>query len=171
KQQGLAYFNNGEYGRALTSFESAAQAYEAAEDSAGRAEMINNIGVIHLRQHNYEAAIAALNDAQSAFAAVGDTDRQAQALGNLGDLYAAQHNYQDAGKAYSNAAQLFAGIGESRRQADVLRAYSLMALRRREILTAMNLMAESLRVRPKRSIGQQLFLLLLRIVLRLMAGG
>lgn len=170
KQAGLAHFKNGAYGEALASFEAAVHAYEAANNAAGRAEMINNIGVIYLRQRNHQAAVTALNEAQSAFAALGDADRQAQALGNLGDLHAAQRRYREAGQAYSNAAQLFAGIGESGKQADVLRAYSLMALRRRELLSAMNLMAESLRVRPRRSIGQQLFHLLLRIVLRLMAG-
>jgi tetratricopeptide (TPR) repeat protein len=133
--------------------------------------MLNNIGVVHLKQRHYDAAVAALNEAQVAFGAIGDPDRQAQALGNLGDLSAAQRRYKEAANAYSNAAQLFAGIGERQKQADVLRAYSLMTMRQRDLVTAINLMAESLRVRPKRSLGQQLFYLLLRIVLRLMAGG
>lgn len=171
KQTGLGHFRNGAFREALASFEAAVRAYGDEDNAAGRAEMLNNIGVIHLKQRNYEAAVSALNDARTAFAALGDEDRQAQALGNLGDLYAAQRQHTEAGHAYSKAAQLFAGINERRKQADVLRAYSLMALRQRDVVTSMNLMAESLRVRPRRSIGQQLFYLLLRIVLRLMAGG
>lgn len=171
KETGLTHFRNGAYREALASFEAAVPAYEAAGDTAGRAEMLNNIGVVQIKQRNYKAAVTALNDAQTAFAALGDGDRQGQALGNLGDLYAAQKRHTEAGQAYSSAAQLFAQTGQHRKQADVLRAYSLMALRRREIVSSVNLMAESLRVRPKRSIGQQLFYLLLRIMMRLMAGG
>jgi len=171
KQVGLTHFRNGAYLEALASFEAAVRAYEAVDDIAGRAEMMNNIGVIHLKNRDFEAAVTALNEAQSAFESVGDTDRQAQTLGNLGDLFAAQKRYKDAAKSYSNAAQLFAQIGEGKKQADVLRAYSLMSMRQRDFIAAINLMAESLRVRPKRSLAQQLFYFLLRIVLRLMAGG
>jgi tetratricopeptide (TPR) repeat protein len=170
KATGLAHFRNGAYPEALADFEAAVEAYTAAGDTAGRAEMLNNIGVIHLRRRNFEAAAAALNEARSAFAAAGDVDRQAQTTGNLGDLYAAQRRRQEAADHYSSAAQLFAQISARQKQADVLRAYSLMAIRQRDMITAINLMTESLRVRPKRSIGQQLFYLLLRIVLRLMAG-
>jgi tetratricopeptide (TPR) repeat protein len=171
KQEGLAQFRNGAYREALTSFKAAAQAFADQDDLAGRAEMMNNIGVVYLKQRNYQAAITALQDAQSAFATVGDLDRQAQTLGNLGDLFAAQKRYREAAEHYSQAAQLFAQIKEGRKQADVLRAYSLMTMRQRDFIAAINLMAESLRVRPKRSLGQQLFYLLLRIVTRLMAGG
>ncbi len=171
KEAGLTYFRKGAYGEALASFEAAAQAYEAIEDKAGRAEMLNNIGVIQYRQKRYGAAVTALNEAQTAFGTAGDMDRQAQALGNLGDVFAAQRQYKEAGDYYGRSSQLFAKIGEGRKQAEVLRAYSLMALRRREIISSVNLMADSLRVRPRRSIGQQVFYLLLRIVQRLMAGG
>lgn len=170
KQAGLAQFRSGAYREALATFEAAVQAYGVEGDTAGRAEMLNNIGVVHLKQRNYEAAVSALNEAQTAFAEIGDVDRQAQTLGNLGDLFAARRRYKEAGNHYSNAAQLFAQIGQKRKKADVLRAYSLMAIRQRNFIAAINLMAESLRVRPNRSLGQQLFYLLLRIVLRLMAG-
>jgi tetratricopeptide (TPR) repeat protein len=133
--------------------------------------MLNNIGVVRIKQRRFEAAVSALHEAQEAFAEIGDLDRQGQTLGNMGDLFAAQRRYKDAANHYSQSAQLFAQIGDGRKQADVLRAYSLMALRRREFVSAINLMAESLRVRPKRSIGQQIFYLLLRFVRRLMAGG
>ncbi len=136
----------------------------------GRAEALNNIGVIHLKQRNYNTALNFLGEAQKAFEAVGDAGRQAQSLGNLGDVFAAQGRYKEAGGAYSDAAQLFAQIKDASKQADVLRAYALLAVRRRDFVTAIHLLAQSLRVQPRRSFGQQLFYLLLRTVLKLMAG-
>lgn len=171
KEAGLAHFRHGAYEDAITCFEAAVQAYEADEDVSGRAEMLNNIGVVRIKQRQFEAAVSALHEAQEAFAEIGDLDRQGQTLGNMGDLCAAQRRYQDAANHYSQAAQLFAQVADKGRQADVLRAYSLMALRRREVVTSINLMTDSLRVRPKRSIGQQIFYLMLRFVRRLMAGG
>ena len=171
KEAGLAHFRRGDYQEAQDSFEAAVQAFADQEDKAGQAEMLNNIGVIQYRQKHYEAAAAVLNEARAAFTELGDGDRQAQAAGNLGDVSAAQGRYKQAAEYYSEAAQLFARVGEKRKQADVLRAYSLMALRRRQVVSSITLMTESLRVRPRRSIGQHLFYLMLRFVLRLMAGG
>jgi tetratricopeptide (TPR) repeat protein len=155
----------------LARFEAAGQVYGELDDAAGQAEMLNNIGVLHRLEGNWPAAVTILKEAESLLDGIRDDGRRAQTLGNLGDVYAGQRDYKQAARCYSDAAQLFAGVGDRQKQADVLRAYSLMALRQRDGVTAMNLMAESLRVRPRRSLPQQLFFLLLRIVNKLMSGG
>ena len=168
KAEGLHLFQRGLYDQALTKFEAAVHAYAADGDETGRAEMLNNLGVIYRLRGDRQAALAALSEAETIFSRVGDPNRQAQTLGNLGDLYAAGRNKQEAARCYSDAAALFAQVGDPLKQSQVLRALSLMRLRQGQWLEAMVRMEESLRVRPRISLPQRLFRALLRFALGLL---
>ncbi len=170
KQQGLWLFHRREYAQALQVFETAVSAYTTLKNDTGRAEALNNIGVIYRLQGNPRAAITALNEAEIIFARLGEPNRRAQALGNLGDLHQAGRNRQEAARCYSEAAALFAQTKDGEKQAQVLRALSLMRLRQGYWVEAMMRMRESLSVRPSLGIGQFLFKLLLSFALRLLAG-
>ncbi|HID52252.1 MAG TPA: hypothetical protein EYP41_09460, partial [Anaerolineae bacterium] len=63
KAEGLRLFQQGQTGRALVVFEKAGTAYAAMGDENGRAEMLNNIGVIQRAHKNNQAAIEAFNEA------------------------------------------------------------------------------------------------------------
>lgn len=167
KEEGLRLFQRGAYAEAVTLFETAAAAYAAQEDELGRAEMLNNLGVVHRVRRHYAAAAEALQQAAVLFARGGDEKRQGQALANLGDLHAAQKAYTPAARAYSDAIEHLAASGDRHLQSSVLRALSLMRLRQGQWLDAMIQMESSLTVRPRLGPGQWLFRGLLRFALRL----
>ncbi len=171
KEEGLRKFQRGDYDGALTTFETAVNAYATANNHTGQAEMYNNIGVIHRLRGQHETALQAFQSAQTHCEAAGDDNRRAQILGNLGDLYGAQGNRDQAARSYSDAAALFAQTGDRAKQSQVLRAISLMRLRQGQWLEAMMRMEESLTVNPHRGFFGSLFLGLIRFALRLFGAS
>jgi tetratricopeptide (TPR) repeat protein len=117
-----------------------------------------------------DTAVTTLNQAATLFAQIGDNTRRAQTLGNLGDIYAQQKKYTEAARHYSDAAAQFAQSNEKENQAQVLRALSLMELRRGHWLAAIMRMEESLQARPRLSFPQRIFKWLLRFANRLLGG-
>ena len=170
KEEGLALFRQGHYEEALLKFEEAAAAYAQAGDGAGRAEMLNNIGVIRRVQRDWAGAAAAFDEAETIFRQLGADNKLGQVLGNLGDLYAYQGDAEAAARSYSDGAELFAANGDREKQAQLLRALSLLNLRRRRVVEAIYLMEQSLAVRPHLNLPQRLFHALIRFALML-AGG
>ena len=170
KDEGMRLFQQGKRSEALATFEQATAGFAAQKDVGGQAEMLNNIGVIQRVQGQTDTAVTTLTQAAELFQQIGDASRQAQTLGNLGDLYAGQKKYTEAARHYSNAAAQFAQSKEKEKQAQVLRALSLMELRRGQWLAAILRMQESLQVRPRLSLPQQLFKWLLRFASRLLGG-
>ncbi len=170
KAEGMRLFQQGSHNDALVMFQQAADAFAAQNDVGNQAEMLNNIGVIQRVQGKLETAVSSLTQAADLFAQINDTGRQAQAQGNLGDLYASQKKYTEAARHYSNASAQFAQINEKEKQAQVLRALSLMELRRGQYLPAIMRMQESLQARPHLSIPQHLFKWLLRFATKLLRG-
>ena len=167
KEEGLRLFRQGQTEAALAALTKAAAAYENAGDESGRAEMLNNIGVIQRTRRENQAAIEAFNEALAIFTAQGEQNRQAQTLANLADLYAFTGQRDEAARYYSQSAALFAQTGDRQRQSQVLRAYSLMQLRRGQWLDAMMRMEESLSVRPRLGLFRWLYRGLLRFALSL----
>lgn len=149
KAQGMQLFQQKRLDEALSTFATAVDAYKNEGDEYGRAEMLNNIGVIQRVKGNPQAAIAALSEAGEIFSQLGKANEQAQTLGNLADIYAMNKQQDEAAKCYSEASALFAQIGERGNQAQVLRAYSLMRMRQGQWLDAMLRMEESLSVKPR----------------------
>lgn len=167
KEEGLRLFQKGQTEQALAVFEKAAAAYAAENNANGRAEMLNNIGVIHRTHKNNQAAIAAFNEALGIFSTQNEPNKQAQTLANLADLYAFTGQPDEAARSYSDAAALFAQTGDKQRQSQVLRTYSLMQLKRGQWLESMMRMEESLSVRPKLGPFRWLFRTVLRFALSL----
>lgn len=167
KAQGLQLFQQKQLDEALQVFETAANAYTNEHNDNGRAEMLNNIGVIQRMKGKPQAAITTLTEAGALFAQLGDTDKEAQTLGNLADIYAMSRQQDDAARCYSQAAALFAKIGARDKQSQVLRAYSLMRLRQGQWLDAMMRMEESLSVKPRLGLFRWLYRGMLRFALGL----
>jgi tetratricopeptide (TPR) repeat protein len=168
KEEGLNLFRQGARDEALSVFARAAEAYAQAGDKAGEAEMLNNIGVIYRHERNWPAALDAFEQAQAGFQEAGENKRRGQVLGNTGDLSAAMHNYDEAAAYYSDSSELLAKAGEGDLQGQVLRAYSLMRLRQRRWIEAIDLMAFSVNVRDHPSIGQKMLYWLLQFARRLL---
>lgn len=170
KEEGMALFRRGMYDEALSKFEAAAQAFGAADDDLGRAEALNNIGVVQRVRQEWDAAEEALKGAIDLFARAGDDNRHGQALGNLGDFYAFRGNSEMAAAYYGDGAEHLARSGDRERQAQLLRALSLLRLRQRRVLEAMTYMEQSLMVRSRLNPLQRLLLLMIRFSGRLMGG-
>jgi tetratricopeptide (TPR) repeat protein len=170
KAQGLALFQQGKKDEALAVFETAVTAYTHEGNEDGRAEMLNNIGVIQRVKGNPQAAITAFIEAGEIFSQRGDTDRQAQTLANLADLYAFTKHQEEAARCYSEATALFAQINQREKQSQVLRTYSLMRLRQGQWLEAMMRMEESLSVKTHLGPFRWLYRGLLRFALRLIGA-
>jgi len=170
KAQGLHLFEQGKRDEALAVFETAVTAYAHEGNEDGRAEMLNNIGVIQRVKGNSQAAISALTEAGEIFSQIGNTDKQAQTLANLADLYAFTKHQDDAARCYSEAAALFAQIGQRENQSQVLRTYSLMRLRQGQWLEALMRMEESLSVKPHLGPLRWTFRSLLRFTLGLLGA-
>lgn len=170
KEQGMVMFQEGKYEAALKGFETAVTAYEQEGDAHGRAEMLNNIGVIHRVRRKPQAAVIALTEAGEIFSEIGEVDKEAQVMGNLADLYAANKQPEEAARYYSEASARFAEVGDREKQAQILRALSLMRLKQGQWMVAMMHMEESLNVRPRLGPARWLYRGLLRFALGLMGA-
>jgi tetratricopeptide (TPR) repeat protein len=168
KEEGLDHFRRGARDEALSAFAKAAEAYSLEGDAAGKAEMRNNMGVIYRLNRDWPAALIAFDDAEDGFREAGSDKHRAQVMGNAGDLYASMRNYEDAASYYSDASELLASAGEGDMQGQVLRAYSLMRLRQRRWIEAIDLMALSINVRAHPSIAQSLLRVLLQLARKLL---
>lgn len=171
KEEGLALFRRGMHDEALSKFEAAAHAYAEAGDEMGRAEALNNVGVVQRVRQEWDAAEEALKEAIELFALAGDDNRQGQALGNLGDFYAFRGDAEKAADYYGDGAELLARSGDVERQAQVLRTLSLLRLRQRRIVEAITHMEQSLEIRPRLNPLQRIFLALIHTARRLMGGS
>ncbi len=167
KVHGLQLFQEGELEEALQTFETAVAVYIEEGDEYGRAEALNNIGVIQRIKGKLREAISALKEAGEIFSELEDGNKQAQTLGNLADLYALNRQQDEAAKCYSEASALFAQIKQQNKQAQILRAYSLMRLRQGQWLEAMMRMEESLSVRRRLGPFRWLYRGMLRFALGL----
>jgi tetratricopeptide (TPR) repeat protein len=171
KQEGLSLFRRRLYDDAVVKFNAAAAVYEEQGDGGSRLEMFNNIGVIRRLQHDWDNALSILNEAEQGFSTLGDPIRHAQVLANVGDVYADRGDREGATRYYGQSAALFAGNAGSQEEramhSQVLRALSLLHLRQRQWLAAMNLMEQSLTARLRLDPFNWLFRALLRLVLRL----
>lgn len=171
RQAGLRLFQQGRLPEAAAHLEAAAAAFATADATLQRHETLNDLGVVYRVQRNWAAAAAALDEAAAGFAATGDVGRQGMALANRGDVYAGQRQRQPAAECYSQAAALLAQAGDRARQSQALRALSLHHLRQGHWWMAMTLMEQSLARRPRLGPGGWLLRGLLRLALRLWAGG
>lgn len=171
KEEGLSLFKRGEYPQALATFDAAAAGYSSQGNEFGRAEMLNNIGVIHRLRRRPDASAEALQEAERIFKQLGEHNQQGQVLGNMGDLYATNRDQDRAARCYLEAADLFTKAGDMEKKSLVLRALSLMRLRQFRLLEAMMRMEESLRIRPRANPAQRVFRSLLRFALNLITGG
>lgn len=170
KEEGLALFRRGMHDEALSKFEAAAHAFGESGDDVGRAEALNNIGVVQRVRRNWDAAEEALKEAIELLGKAGDDNRLGQALGNMGDFYAFRGQTDEAARYYSDGAELMARSGDGKRQAQLLRTLSLLRLRQRRLVEAIGLMEQSLEAQAQLNVLQRLFLTMIRFTGRLMGG-
>lgn len=160
---GMQLFQAGDRAGAIKVWETAVADPPPDQTPLQLAEALNNLGVAYRLQRNYAKALTSLHKAEKQFDALGDKQRQGQALGNIADIYAAQREYDSAAASYSVAADLFAEANDPAKQSQILRALSLMNMRRWQWIRAVFEMEMSLNARPHLSPPQRLFRWLIRL--------
>lgn len=170
-ENGIRLFEQGKLDEALVVFETAVSPPNIADQPALAAELHNNIGVIHKFRGNYAKAHQAFDTASTLFQQQQMRREYGMTLGNLGDLLAKQKKRKEAAAQYAAAISILESVGAKAEQSQLLRASSLLNLRRGQWWLAIDQMEASLTVKPRRGIGDWLFLFLLRIALRLFRGG
>lgn len=166
KEEALITFERGNYREAVRQFQMALEKCPPGEMTE-RAEILNNLGVLHRLLGEGATAVALLSESATLFAQANDPNRQAQAMGNLGDAYVLLKKKEEAARSYSQAAALFAEAKDGTKQSQVLRALSLMRLRQGRFFEAMSHMEKSLSAVPHIGFGQRLFRWLIRFALSL----
>lgn len=169
-KDGKDAYSNGEFEKAASLFQTAAQGYAAAGDKLMEAEMLNNCGVALLRKGNGKAALQAIEGTPATFAAASDIRRQGLALGNLGDALESLGRKQEAGQAYEQSADLLEQSGEEEMRAHVLQSLSKLQLKSGRQIEALATMEAGLEGFKKPSFKQRFLKKLLRIPFKLMGS-
>lgn len=167
---GLRYFQQRKYYEALGAFETAVSHPALQIHSPLAAELYNNIGVVNRFLRRYVESQRAFEQASTLFQEQNMQREFGMTLANVGDLLAKQKKRDEAAAHYASAAAVLQSAGARAEQGRVLRALSLLRLRQMRWWDAIDKMAVSLAVKPHRGLGDWLFLLLLRLALRLFMG-
>jgi tetratricopeptide (TPR) repeat protein len=93
-------------------------------------EMLNNLGVIYIKQGLHEEALQALDQARGVFQEAGDREREMQVVGNMGDLYASLDDIEQATLCYRQAADSWQEMGDDERYGRTLMALGEMQFKK-----------------------------------------
>jgi len=168
KQQGLAAFRAGDFPVAEEAFDRALQAYGQARDEAGQAEMLVNLGVVHIQTRQYKQSEKELTRAGGIFQRLGRRSEEAQVLGNLGTLYERSGKAAQAADHYQRAALIFADLGETANQQATLGALTRLQVGQHHWLQSLFIYEQTLASGGKLTLKQRVFRWLFKIVSRLM---
>ena len=128
KEEGIKLFRFGEYDTAASCFDEAHALYVEADSTRGQAEMLNNLGAVHIQKEHWDEAAEAFKEAQAIFESLEDKDGQAQTLGNLGTMYRHQGDKEVAVEHLKQAASLFHETADAGKEAATLRVISRIRL-------------------------------------------
>jgi len=90
-------------------------------DQTAEAAILNNLGIVTLRQGDYEPAAELIRQALALYRAAGDRLGQARAMNNLGILALRQGHYGESIDCHQEAVTLFQAEGDQPGQVNALR--------------------------------------------------
>ena len=128
-EQAKTAYQDGEFTKAAELFEIAANGFDAQNDSASKAEMLNNQSVALLQAGDADGALAAALGTDQVFKDINDSTRQAMALGNQAAALEALDRLEEAEQAYRSSADLLKAAGEDELYATVMQSISGLQLR------------------------------------------
>ena len=168
KEQGLAAFRAGDFQSAEEAFDHVLEAHTQAGDEAGQAEMLVNLGVVHMQTRRFEQSEKELTRAGAIFQRLGRRSEEAQSLGNLGTLYERAGKPKQAADHYQRAVTIFGELGEKENQQATLGALTRLQVGQRNFLQSLFTYEQALAAGQKLTLKQRFFRWLFRIVRRLM---
>jgi len=99
-RKGNIYFNQGEYVKALESYNKSLQLREELGDKKGISRSLNNMGTIYFTQGDYIKALEYQNKSYQLSESLGDKIGISSSLQNFGNIYASQGDYNKALEYY-----------------------------------------------------------------------
>jgi len=136
-QEGKAACQRSDYLGAGRAFQAAAEGFEAAQDLANAAEMLNNSSVAYLQAGDAQEALNKVEKTPAMFASVGDLRRQGMALGNIAAALEALGRVAEAVEAYQQSAELLKQAGDDDSRIRVVQSLSSLQLRKGQQLQAL----------------------------------
>ncbi|MBI2846137.1 MAG: tetratricopeptide repeat protein [Chloroflexi bacterium] len=171
KEEGLTLYRQGEYAQAAAEFAEAQRLFAAAGDRRREAEMLNNLGVVHIQLQDWEAATDFFRQAASVFETLGDVGNRGQALGNIGELYRRQGKNEEAVEALRQAAELLREAKEREKEARTWQLISRIRLGQGRWLEALHFYDLALEASEKPGLMKRLLRRFIRIPLVMMSRG
>ncbi|RIK54678.1 hypothetical protein DCC62_31720, partial [candidate division KSB1 bacterium] len=100
---GLAYFQKGEWDKALEYYQQSLTAKERLGDAFGMAQTFNNLGMVYANKGEWDKAIEFYQNALQTMERLGDAQGMAQALNNLGMVYGDKGEWDKAIEYYQQS--------------------------------------------------------------------
>ncbi len=163
-EEGKEAFQNGDFEKAISLFQQAAEAHLKEENPLDAAEAQNNLSVALLQVDRAEESLKAAEGTDKIFEEAGDILRQAMALGNQASALDALGKAEEAIALYQQSVQLFDQIGEADLKATVLKSIAAIKLRKGKIQDSAIDMLDSLGATPKPTFFQRILKFFLRFI-------
>ncbi len=163
-EEGKDAFQKGDFEKAISLFQQAADAHLKAENPLDAAEAQNNLSVALLQVDRAEESLKAAEGTDKIFEEAGDVLRQAMALGNQASALDALGKAEEAIALYQQSVQLFDQIGEADLKATVLKSIAAIKLRKGKIQDSAIDMLDSLGATPKPTFFQRILKFFLRLI-------
>jgi len=168
KEQGLQAFRSGDVQAAEDAFDQALHAFAAEDNAVGQAEMLVNLGVIHIQIQAFPQAEKELNRALETFQSMSKRSEEAQVLGNLGTLSERAGNKEGAIAYYRQAIEIFEELGEKENLQATLGALTQLQVTERKWLQSLFTYEKMIASGQKLTFKQRMFRWLFRIFSKLM---
>ncbi len=168
KAQGIAAFRQGNLPAAEEAFDQALSVLQLGDDRAGQAEMLVNLGVVHIQSRRFEQSEKELTRALEIFRVLGRRSEEAQVLGNLGTLYERAGKSERARPNYQAAASIFGELGEKENQQATLAALTRLQVGQHQWLQSLFTYEQMLATGQKLTLKQRVFRWLFKLVSKLM---
>jgi len=114
------YKNQGDLDRALAYYQNALRMFEQMGDGIGRANALNNIGIIYRAHGNQERALDHFLKALDIFREVGNNVGEANTLNNIGNIYYQQQKFDQALNMYDRSLGISEKLGDKNSMAGKL---------------------------------------------------
>lgn len=168
KEQGLQAFRDGDLQGAEEAFDQALGAFTSQSEAVGQAEMLVNLGVIHIQTRAYDQAGEELSRALDAFRSLGKRSEEAQVLGNLGKLHERAGDKEQAAVYYRQAIEIFQELDEKEDLQATLGALTQLQVTERKWLQSLFTYEKMIASGKKLTLKQRFFMWLFRILSKAM---
>lgn len=121
-----AHLAKGEWEPAVAKYQEAIALAEAAGDTAGKAEGLNNIASVYLALEEWEQAMTFASESRALYQQVGDRGEEAVVLNNVAAAHDGMGDWPQAIAIYDEALELRQSVGDQEGEARTLRNLAIL---------------------------------------------